>query len=130
MKNSDFCEITIDIFLNMAGQLPFDVYIQLSPDKFTKIFKRNDIADRERISNYLKKGAEKLYIHRKDRRDYIGATERFVKKMLAATPIFPKDAVRAIEELTEQTLYEIFEDRLFDEQSLRRAQDIVKSYVQ
>jgi HD-GYP domain-containing protein (c-di-GMP phosphodiesterase class II) len=130
MKTADFCEITIEIFLNLEGQMPFDVYVQLGPDKFTRVFKRNDLTDRNRIENYLKKGAQQLFIHRKDRRDYIGATEQFIKKLLREPPVPMKDAIRAVEELTEQTLYEIFEDRLFDEESLRWAQETVKSYIQ
>ena len=55
----------------------------------------------------------------KDRREYIGATERFIKMILKEEPISSVGASRAVEELSEQTLYEIFEDSIFDEQSVR-----------
>ncbi len=130
MSVSEYCEITLDVFLNMTGQLPFDVYIQLTPEKFTKLFKRGDDTDKGRFENYAKKGAEKLYIHRNDRRDYIGATERLIRKMVGSQKFMPKDAYRALEELSEQTLFEIFEDKIFDEESVYRAQDTIRSYVQ
>ncbi|MDZ4678364.1 MAG: HD domain-containing phosphohydrolase [Oligoflexia bacterium] len=132
MSAIEYCEITIEVFLNMQGQIPFDVYIQLSPGKYTKIFNRNDMADRTRFEKYLKKGAISLFISRKDRREYIAATERFIRKIITQSvdKISPQDASRAIEELAEQTLFEIFEDKLFDENSLRIAQDIAKSYIQ
>lgn len=129
MKAADYSEISIEVFLNMTGELPFDVYVQLSPDKFTKVFNRRDKVDKERFSNYAQKGAQTLYILRKDRRDYMGATERFVKKLIH-TPNAPMSAmVKAVEELTEHSLFEIFEDKIFDEDSLRRATDIAKTQV-
>ena len=115
MGKGNFCEIAIDIFLSMTGQLPFDVFVQLSPDRYTRVFKKNDMADRARLESYLKKGAQALFINRQDRRDYIGATERFVKKLLSQDKFVMKDASRAVEELTEQTLFEIYEDKIFDD---------------
>src|SRR5688572_16849086 len=107
MSEEEFCEITIEVFLNMRGAIPFDVFVQLSPGKFTKIFNRNDVTDRGRFEVYVNKGAKHLYISRKDRREYIGATERFIKNMLLLDPskISSDDANRAIEELSEQTLF-------------------------
>src|SRR5690348_17145650 len=104
MANSEYCEITIDIFLKMTGPVPFDVFIQIRKDKFTRIFKRNDLVDSNRIENYIKKGAAHLYILRKERRFYIDATERFIKKALSQSTITSEEAGRAIEELSEQTL--------------------------
>lgn len=129
MAPSEFCEISIDIFLNMTGQVPFDVYVQLTPEKFTKVSRRNDPVDRSRFESYFNKGAKHLYILRKDRREYIGATERFIKIILQNAPISSANASRAVEELSEQTLFEIFEDAIFDDQSLRRSQEIAKSYI-
>jgi putative nucleotidyltransferase with HDIG domain len=132
MSDIEYCEIAIEIFLNMQGQVPFDVFVQLSPGKFTKIFNRNDMADATRFQTYITKGVNHLYISRKDRREYIAATERFIKKMISqgVDKISAQDASRAIEELSEQTLFEIFEDKLFDDNSLRVAQDITRSYIQ
>jgi HD-GYP domain-containing protein (c-di-GMP phosphodiesterase class II) len=129
MSTSEYCEITIEIFLKMTGHLAFDVFIQLSPGKFTQIFKKEDIADKNRIENYLKKGVKQLFIHRKDRRAYIESTERFIKKVLSMPNVDSSEAARAIEELSEQTLFEIFEDKLFDESSIRYAQEVTRSYL-
>ncbi len=125
----EYSEINIENFLSMQGELPFAVYIRLSDNKFTKIFHQGDIPDRSRFQTYAEKGVKELFIHKLERREYIAATERLVKKILATQPLTDEIAKTAVEELTEQTLFEIYEDRIFDEHSVRRAQTIVKAYV-
>ncbi|MES2767567.1 MAG: HD domain-containing phosphohydrolase [Bdellovibrionota bacterium] len=113
----------------MSGELPFGVYVKISDDKFTLIFRKGDTVDLERFHKYAAKGVQELYIHKAERREYITATEVLMNK-LQANPTAPiTEAHKAIEELTEQTMFEIYEDKVFDEQSLRRAQAIVKSYI-
>jgi HD-GYP domain-containing protein (c-di-GMP phosphodiesterase class II) len=123
----DFTQINIDNLLAMSGELPFGVYIKLSDEKFTLIFRRGDLVDRERFRQYSQKGVKELFIHKTERRDYITATEVLVNK----TQHDPQGstAQRAVEELTEQTMFEIFEDKIFDESSLRRAQTTVQNYI-
>ena len=125
----EYSQISIDNFLSMTGELPFGVYVKISDDKFTLIFKKGDVIDSERFSKYAQKGVKELYIHKTERREYITATEVLMNR-IQANPTLPiAEAHKVIEELTEQTMFEIFEDKLFDENSLRRAQVVVKSYI-
>lgn len=126
----DYCEISIDNFFNMKGEMPFDCFIQLGPNKYTKIFKKGDIIDRKRFELYQTKGVKQIFILRIDRREYIAATERLVNRILAQKDISTAQAKEAIEEMTEQTLFEIFDDKVFDEDSIRRAHTTAKIYVQ
>jgi len=127
---SDYGEITIEVFLSMQGTLPFDVFIKLDETRILQIFKKGDKVNPERFRSYQEKGVNALYIHRSDRREYIFATERLLQKILITEPMNHPDAARAIEELSEQTLYEIYEDHIFDDHSFRRSQEVVKTYVQ
>ncbi len=126
----DYCEISIDNFFNMKGEMPFDCYIQLGPHKYTKIFKKGDVIDRKRFELYQTKGVTQIFILRTDRREYIAATERVVNRILAQRDLSTAQAKEAIEEMTEQTLFEIFDDKIFDEDSIRRAHTTAKIYVQ
>lgn len=113
----------------MSGEIPFGVYVKISDDKFTLIFKKGDKMDVERFGKYAEKGVKELYIHKAERRDYIIATEVLMNR-IQANPTAPiGDAHKVVEELTEQTMFEIYEDKIFDEASLRRAQVIIKSYL-
>lgn len=125
----EYCEISIENFFNMKGEMPFDVYIRLGENKYTKVFKRGDLIDRKRFEIYSDKGVKQLYIHKSDRREYIAATERLVQRILKQQDVSTIEARRAIEELSEQTLFEIYEDRIFDEDTIRRAQTTVRVYV-
>jgi putative nucleotidyltransferase with HDIG domain len=125
----EYTQISIDNFLSMTGELPFGVFVKISDDKFTLIFKKGDVIDIDRFNRYAQKGVKELYIHKAERREYITATEVLMNR-IQANPTLPiAEAHKAIEELTEQTMFEIFEDKVFDEQSLRRAQVVVKSYI-
>lgn len=113
----------------MSGEIPFGVYVKISDEKFTQIFKKGDKMDAERFNRYAQKGVKELYIHRAERREYITATEVLINK-IQANPSAPiADQQKVIEELTEQTMFEIYEDKIFDETSLRRAQLVIKSYI-
>jgi HD-GYP domain-containing protein (c-di-GMP phosphodiesterase class II) len=126
---NEYTQIYIDNFLSMNGELPFGVYVKISDEKFTQIFKKGDTVDAERFNQYASKGVKELYIHKTERRVYIEATEVLINKMKADPNLKTSDYQKVIEELTEQTMFEIYEDKVFDESSLRRAQIIVKSYV-
>lgn len=126
----EYSEINIDNFFNMQGSLPFAVYIRIGDNKFTKIFHQGDTVDRNRFETYSQKGVNELFIHKQERREYIAATERLVKKILSSVPMTNEAAKQAVEELTEQTMFEIYEDKVFDEHSVRRAQTIIKSYIE
>lgn len=126
---SEYSQIYIDNFLSMTGELPFGVYIKISDDKFTLIFKKGDKVDPDRFAQYSQKGVKELYIHKAERRDYIMATENLLSRILANPTLPIAEAQQVVEELTEQTMFEIFEDKVFDTDSLRRAQKIVKSYI-
>jgi HD-GYP domain-containing protein (c-di-GMP phosphodiesterase class II) len=125
----EYCEISIENFFNMKGEMPFDVFIKIGDAKYTKIFKKSDQIDRSRFEIYSQKGVQQLFILRSERREYIAATERLVQKILQQKDLATVEARKAIEELSQQTLFEIYEDRVFDEETIRRAQTTVKVYV-
>lgn len=129
MRDDEYCEISIDNFFNMNGEMPFDCYIYLASNKYTKIFKRGDQVDRKRFELYQKKGVRQLFILRVDRREYIAATEMIVTRILSEKDMSTAKAKEAIGEMAEQTLFEIFDDRIFDEESIRRANKMAKIYV-
>ncbi|MCC6276422.1 MAG: HD domain-containing protein [Oligoflexia bacterium] len=126
---SEYFEISTQIFLSMKGQLPFEVYVLIGNDKYTKIFNKNDTIDHTRFKSYLDKGAQKLYVLRSERRQYISATEIFIRNLALQSQIDSMDAHRAVEELAEQSMTEIYEDGIFDEENLRIATDLVRTYL-
>lgn len=129
MSRNLYCEMAIEVFKRMHGALPFDVYVKLGEDRFTKIFNKGDAPDLTRFNTYEKKGAKILFIHKKDRRTYINSTEKLIRKMLNQDKLSLAEASFAIEEMTEQIMFEIFEDGIFDDESLFKSQALSKTYV-
>lgn len=113
----------------MSGEIPFGVYVKISDEKFTLIFRKGDQMDPDRFKRYSEKGVKELYIHKAERREYITATEVLMHRIQANPTGHTGDAQKVIEELTEQTMFEIHEDKIFDEASLRRAKVVITSYV-
>ena len=110
--------------------MPFDIYVKIGDDKFTKIFNKNDPIDLERFKTYELKGAKNLYLQKRDRRLYINSTEKLIKKILSKENVSIAEAGFAIEELTEQIMFEIYEDGTFDNELLFKTQSLSKAYVQ
>ncbi len=129
MNKNQYCEVAIEIFLRMQNPLPFDVFVRMSEEKFTKVFNVGDHVDASRVKNYAQKGADRLYIMKKDRRKYISSTERVIRKLLGQENLSLGEAGFAIEELSEQIMFEIYEDGIFDVDSLMRVQNLTRTYV-
>lgn len=129
MNHNQYCEMAIDVFLRMQGTLPFDIYIKIGEDKYTKIFNKGDTLDANRLQSYVQKGAQKLFIQIKDRRQYINSTDRLIRKMIQQENLSVSEAAFAVEELSEQILFEIYEDGIFDEDSLFKTQTLAKAYI-
>lgn len=125
----EYSQISIENFLSMSGEIPFGVYVKISEEKFTLIFRQGDVVDPDRFKKYAEKGVRELYIHKAERREYITATEVLMNRIQADPSLPITEAHKVIEELTEQTMFEIYEDKIFDEQTLRRAQVVVNSYI-
>lgn len=128
-KRADFFEIDIEDFLNMTGPLAFDIYIQLGTDKIMKIFNANDIADHDRLRNYVKKGVKALFLHNKDRDEFNRTTEELIKGIMRSKDPSHEELIRALIELTEQTIYDIQSDKVFDDAKLKQSLEIAKNCI-
>ncbi len=130
MDQNSYCVMAIDVFMKMQGHIPFDVYVKRADKTFTKVFQKGDMIDLKRFEIYVTKGVDSIFILKKDRRQYINSTDKMITKMLGVQKVKLADASFAVQELTEQILFEIYEDNVFDEETLNIAQRYTKSFVQ
>ncbi len=124
-----YSKINIKVFLEMEGQVPFNVFIQMNDNKYMKVFNNGDAVDLERFWSYQAKGVSTLYIPQTERREYIGTIERQIYRSINELSLKSPQTLALVEELTEQTLYEIYEDGIFDQSSVRRCTSIIKTYI-
>lgn len=133
--NPDYLTISLTIFLRIQGVLPFDVYIERAPGKFTKLFPKNEIIDQERLKSYqLEKGVQALFVKRTDYRVYLLYVEQIANQVLGQTKqlsAMPSEQVLAvIKEMTDLTMLEIIVDMHVDEQSVSHAAQTVKGCLE
>jgi putative nucleotidyltransferase with HDIG domain len=60
--NTAFSPVTTRFIYYFKGPLPFDVYIQLADDKFTKVYHKQSLHDPEQIYRFENKEVKKLFI--------------------------------------------------------------------
>ncbi len=59
-------QISIELLLKLTSALPFDLYVKRTETKFSKLIKKNEVLDVERINNYAHKGIKFFYIDQSD----------------------------------------------------------------
>jgi HD-GYP domain-containing protein (c-di-GMP phosphodiesterase class II) len=105
----EYVEISITIIAKIRGELPFDLFLRRSADAFTKIFKKSDTIDQERLDHYsAKKGIDQLYVRTTDYGEYFVYVEK-IANQLFATPKTAKteELLEVIKEMAVYTGKEI-----------------------
>jgi putative nucleotidyltransferase with HDIG domain len=64
---NDFLPVTTKFIYYFTGPLPFDVYIQLADDKYTKIYHKNSEHDPNQIYRYENKDLKILYVSNEEK---------------------------------------------------------------
>ncbi len=65
MSANDFCRVPIEDFV-MGKQIPFNIFIRTSVERFIRIAYTGENIDLKRIREYKNKGIEHLYLKKKD----------------------------------------------------------------
>ena len=59
---TEYTEIGLRSVLSFSENLPCDIYLQLGPDKFTKVFAKGHTVDLERFQTYRAKGVRAVWV--------------------------------------------------------------------
>src|SRR5271156_1169519 len=70
-QNVEFLDISIIVLSRIWGKLPFDLFIKRAEGAYTRIFKKAEQLDQERLEHYrAKKGVDQLYVQKSDLEAY------------------------------------------------------------
>lgn len=131
IRDSELISINVQVFSQIKGVLPFDVFIRRAEDTYTRLFPQGEELDQDRLKAYHDtKGVSGLYIRRDDYRKYLYYVEGLASKTFdRGVPVtIPK--VRAVlGEMTDLTLMELFIDVHLDTESMGHAGSSVKGCV-
>lgn len=119
----------IQLFMQIRDTLPFDVYLRLNPDKITKVFKKGDHIDRQRVANYLHKGVEHFYVQVEDSQTFLETSHAVLEKILKAKAFQNGVAEKIVDEVATQAVQHIWHTRTFDDKIARTLVTLVSSYI-
>ena len=66
----EFIPVSTKFITNFNNPLPFDVYIERMPGKFTTIYRKNSLKDESQVSRYESKDVSFFYISKHDKQDF------------------------------------------------------------
>jgi putative nucleotidyltransferase with HDIG domain len=118
------------IFPRIVGVLPFDVYLRLGQEKFTKVFSKGFAIETERLEGYVLKGIRQFYILKDDRKAYLNLTGSLLEEFGASGDFSQESAQHTLDQAAESILTEIFTTHDLSAETLRMTHTVVKSYVQ
>jgi HD-GYP domain-containing protein (c-di-GMP phosphodiesterase class II) len=120
----------IQLFMQIRDTLSFDVYLRLTSDKITKIFKKGDRIDRQRVSNYLHKGVEHFYVHGDEAQDFLRTSHAVLESILKAKAFKNDVAEKIVDDVATQALQQIWHSQSFDDAMAKTVVTLVSSYIE
>ena len=76
----DFLDISVTVVSRIQGMLPFDLFIKRAEGAFTRIFKKAEPLDQERLEHYREQGADlPIIVPNGVNEDYATSVQRIAK---------------------------------------------------
>lgn len=123
-------DISLNILKRFNRALNFDVYIQRTEKSYTKIFKKGDVIDWERVALYEEKGITHFYLSTKDYDTYGQFVERLGEQLIDNADKFTtEEAVELLRDLSQFTVHEMVENMKIDERSVYNASNVVSGCI-
>lgn len=129
-ENSEYLEVSIALLLKVKRPLFFDLYVQRSSSKYSKILKKNDTIDVNRIEAYEKKGIKYFFITREDYKIYTAFISKLGNILSSSSQRFnPNESVEILKELTIFTVHELSTELNVSNEVLEGASIVVSESV-
>ncbi len=129
MSSSGYFGVNTLVFAQFEGALPFDVYLKLGRQKFTKVFNQGFEIERERLEQYVLKGTHEFYILKTARRPFLTTSLVTLDHLRDQNLLAREDAQHILNDLAAQTLSEIFSTYRFDPVCHSLSSSVVYSYL-
>ncbi len=107
-QNNMFVKVSVSVLRKVEKALIFDIYVERSEGKFTKIFNINDEIDLERLKSYEMKGITNFYVTEDGYQRYVIYVDKLGSKLAEDFSLFSKkEVVEVIKEMTHYTMQEL-----------------------
>lgn len=124
--------INIDLFFvrKFKKGIPFDIYIKRSERHYTKIFRKGELVDEERVLHYQEKGVKYFYVDSEGYKTYLKAldvvSERIFRDLDSAKP---DELTHMLRELVIATAIDLANTMQIDQEQLSNCGNVVKGCV-
>jgi HD-GYP domain-containing protein (c-di-GMP phosphodiesterase class II) len=127
--NAQWLEVDIRSFRYATRDISFDVYLKLSETNYAHVFSRATGLDYRRLSNYMRKGVEKLYVRLEDEPAYATFVSRTADQVFndPTTPTERKVAI--LLNMTEQAMTELFTHVQARDEQVEGARQVVSNHT-
>lgn len=128
-QDHELIAVPIDSFRGAAREIHFDIFLRLSENNFAHVFSRQSGLDYKRLAGYFQKGVQSLYIRGVDEplyREFISRSARTIFEDPASSP---EKKTAMLLNMTEQNLAEIFSQHVLSDDTAKRTQQLIRSYV-
>jgi HD-GYP domain-containing protein (c-di-GMP phosphodiesterase class II) len=124
-----YVSISPQIFPRFQGPLPFDIYVRLSAEKFTKIFNKGQPIETPRLESYILRGIKTFHILRQERPAYTVLTGTMLEECTLTNDFSHEDSQHILDQAAESVLNEIFTTHDVNAATLKMTTNVVRSYV-
>lgn len=124
-------DISLNILKRFNRALSFDIYIQRTESSYTKIFKKGDLIDWERVTLYEDKGITHFYLTVKDYETYGSFVERLGDQLIGNSKKFSNNEARELlRDLSQFTIHEMIDKMNIDERAIYNASNVVEGCME
>ncbi len=121
-------QISLNLLKKMSRCLPFDISVQRGTNSYTKIFKKGDVLDWERVYAYEKKGITFFFVTMIDYQVYIAHLENLGDR-LRDNSMPTSEAIEVLKELANLTVQELVVKTNVDERKIENAHNVVHGCI-
>lgn len=130
MDISKFEKVSTLIFARIKTNLPFDVYLQINDEKFTKIFSKDQPIDTERLENYVLRGVQHFHILKDDRPVFMQLTSELLQQYASSHDFVKEEAQHILDETAEKVLADILAQTVLTTDHLKYSKGVIHSYIE
>ena len=124
-ETPDFIEVSLDIIKFFSKELKFDLYVQRSKDRYTKIFKLGDSIDWDRIKTYMSKGISSFFVTSEDFELYSLFVERLGDRFDEGKSFSHEEVGILVRELSVITMHPLVSSGVLDGNSVKKASTVI-----
>lgn len=129
-NNDEYFQISLSILNKFSRSLKFDIYVQRSESKFTKIFQKGDSIDWDRIDSYKNKGINFFFVSSDDYKIYSIFLERLGEYLNdSETKVSTSESIDILKELSSFTLNEIIKNISVNDRIVNNASNVVNGCI-